>query len=88
MPLMTTQVTTSYDERFDRPSDRGREAVLAGTHHRDGPLVEGGRWGISVGCDPTHPRRWPWRPWPVRPWRLLAAVTDRLGRRQPCTSPC
>jgi len=51
----THQVTTSYDERFDRLTARGREAVLAGTHHRDGPLVDGGRWGISVVLrpDPT-----------------------------------
>jgi hypothetical protein len=49
MPRMTAdRVTTRYDEKFNLLFARGREAVLAGTHHRDGPLVEGGRWGISV----------------------------------------
>src|SRR5690606_40447623 len=53
MPRMAThQETTGYEERFDRLSERGRAAVLAGTHHRDGPLAEGGRWGISVVLRP------------------------------------
>jgi hypothetical protein len=43
---------TTYERKFKRLFARGREAVLAGTHHRDGPLVEGGRWGISVVLRP------------------------------------
>ncbi|BCJ38495.1 hypothetical protein Athai_59980 [Actinocatenispora thailandica] len=37
-----------YADSFDRLFDRGREAVLAGSHYRDTPPVDGGRWGISV----------------------------------------
>jgi hypothetical protein len=37
-----------YGDAFDRLFDRGRDAVLSGTHYRDSPPVEGGRWGISV----------------------------------------
>ena len=33
---------------FDRLCDRGREMILAGTHYRDTPPVEGGRWGPVV----------------------------------------
>jgi hypothetical protein len=33
---------------FDRLFERGRAAVLSGTHHRDTPPVDGGRWGLSV----------------------------------------
>lgn len=53
MPRMTAdEVTTRYHEKFNLLFARGREAVLAGTHHRDGPLVDGGRWGISVVLRP------------------------------------
>lgn len=33
---------------FDRLFARGRDAVLSGTHVRDVPPVNGGRWGMSV----------------------------------------
>jgi hypothetical protein len=52
MPGMTGQPTTTYDAKFDLLFTQGRDAVLAGTHHRDGPLVEGGRWGLSVVLRP------------------------------------
>ncbi|GAA4701500.1 hypothetical protein Prum_058710 [Phytohabitans rumicis] len=41
-----------YAAAFDRLFERGREAVLAGTHYCDTPPVEGGRWGLSVVFQP------------------------------------
>jgi len=38
----------AYEAAFDRLFVRGRDAVLSGTHYRDTPPVEGGRWGMSV----------------------------------------
>ncbi|MEE6258087.1 hypothetical protein [Plantactinospora sonchi] len=37
---------------FDSLFERGRAAVLAGSHHRDSPPVNGGRWGLSVVLRP------------------------------------
>lgn len=37
-----------YRRRFDALYDSGSGAVLAGSHHRDTPPVDGGRWGVSV----------------------------------------
>jgi hypothetical protein len=37
-----------YRAVFDRLFERGRAAVLARTHYRDTPPVEGGRWGPTV----------------------------------------
>lgn len=37
-----------YGDSFDRLFERGRAAVLAGSHYRDTAPVDGGRWGISV----------------------------------------
>lgn len=52
VPLQSGGVTapdpTAYDRKFDELFANGGRHVLAGTHHRDGPLVDGGRWGISI----------------------------------------
>ena len=37
-----------YRRRFDELHTRGCGAVLSGSHCRDSPPVEGGRWGMSV----------------------------------------
>lgn len=37
---------------FDNLFARGRAAVLAGSHYRDSPPVDGGRWGLSVVLRP------------------------------------
>ncbi|GAA3767766.1 hypothetical protein GCM10022225_62770 [Plantactinospora mayteni] len=72
---------TGGGEAFDRLFGRGRDAVLAGTHYRDSPPVDGGRWGLSVVLlpDPACAAR-------------LAAVTAELLRfrfngRQPVRVP-
>lgn len=52
MPGVAAEQTSIYDRKFNLLFARGREAVLAGTHHRDGPPVDGGRWGISVVLRP------------------------------------
>ncbi len=41
-----------YAAAFDRLFERGREAILAGTHYCDTPPVDGGRWGLSVVLQP------------------------------------
>lgn len=47
-----SRTTEEYRGRFDALFDRGRSAVLAGSHHRDSPPAEGGRWGMSVVLTP------------------------------------
>ncbi|MDW5323668.1 hypothetical protein [Plantactinospora sp. KLBMP9567] len=44
-----------YGAAFDRLFARGRDAVLAGSHYRDSPPVDGGRWGLSVVLPPDPP---------------------------------
>lgn len=39
---------TGYRAVFDRLFARGERAVRSGTHYRDTPPADGGRWGISV----------------------------------------
>ena len=41
-----------FRRTFDKLFDRGRSAVLSGSHYRDSPPVEGGRWGLSVVLRP------------------------------------
>ncbi|MBN1173078.1 MAG: hypothetical protein JXA67_12960 [Micromonosporaceae bacterium] len=43
-----------FRRTFDRLFDRGRSAVLSGSHYRDSPPVEGGRWGLSVVLRPDQ----------------------------------
>jgi hypothetical protein len=43
-----------YRAVFDRLHQRGCAAVLAGTHYRDTPPVEGGRWGPTVVFGPDR----------------------------------
>ncbi|MFC7548881.1 hypothetical protein [Plantactinospora sp. GCM10030261] len=45
---------TGYGEKFDRLFEMGARAVRAGTHHRDSPPVDGGRWGVSVILPPDR----------------------------------
>ncbi|MFY1672760.1 hypothetical protein ACN27G_22815 [Plantactinospora sp. WMMB334] len=45
---------TGHGAAFDRLFARGRDAILAGTHHRDSPPVDGGRWGLSVVLPPDR----------------------------------
>jgi hypothetical protein len=49
---MTASTTSTYDLKFDALFTRGSKEVLTGTYHRDGALVDGGRWGISVVLRP------------------------------------
>jgi hypothetical protein len=49
---MTASTTNPYDLKFDALFTLGSKGVLDGTHHRDGALVDGGRWGISVVLRP------------------------------------
>jgi hypothetical protein len=42
-----------YRERFDALFERGASAVRTGSHYRDTPPVEGGRWGMSVVLVPN-----------------------------------
>lgn len=58
-----------YTAAFDRLFARGREAVLAGRHHRDTPPVEGGRWGVSVVFQPD----------PASTARLAAVTAEALS---------
>ena len=37
-----------YRSVFDRLFDRASERILSGSHYRDTPPIEGGRWGPSV----------------------------------------
>ncbi|GIG92038.1 hypothetical protein [Plantactinospora endophytica] len=48
----TAGPTDGYGAAFDRLFDRGRAAVLSGTHYRDSPPVDGGWWGMSVVLPP------------------------------------
>lgn len=62
---------------FDVLHQRGRDAVVAGDHHREGRLHDGGRWGISVVLRPD-----------AATGRRLHALTDRAmgaagGRQWP-----
>lgn len=57
----------AYVTAFDRLFVRGQGAVLSGTHYRDTPPVEGGRWGMSVVFVPD-----------ADSVRRLAAVTTRV----------
>ncbi|MFV2012825.1 MULTISPECIES: hypothetical protein [unclassified Micromonospora] len=43
-----TAADAAYAAAFDRLFVQGRDAVLSGTHYRDTPPVDGGRWGMSV----------------------------------------
>ncbi|BCB80901.1 hypothetical protein GCM10022251_79680 [Phytohabitans flavus] len=58
-----------YAAAFDRLFERGREAVLAGTHYCDTPPVEGGRWGLSVVFQPD----------PACAARLAAVTAEALA---------
>ena len=42
---------------FDRLFTQAVPALLGGTHHRDEPPVDGGRWPVSVVCLPDEPTR-------------------------------
>ena len=42
---------------FDRLFTQAVPALLGGTHHRDAPPVDGGRWPVSVVCLPDEPTR-------------------------------
>jgi hypothetical protein len=44
----TLDTVEEYRRRFDALFARGSGAVLAGSHHRDSPPVDGGRWGMTV----------------------------------------
>jgi hypothetical protein len=57
--------TRGYQDAFDALFARGREAVLSGSHYRDTPPVDGGRWGLSVVFVPD-----------AEAMQRLAAVTD------------
>ena len=48
MKITGSATDARYRAVFDWLFARGREAVLASTHHRDTPPVDGGRWGPSV----------------------------------------
>ncbi|MFC6016346.1 hypothetical protein ACFP2T_09060 [Plantactinospora solaniradicis] len=58
-----------YTLAFDRLFARGRAAVLAGTHYRDTPPVDGGGWGLSVVLLPD----------PDCADRLAAVTAEALG---------
>ena len=48
----TANADLAYAERFDRLFTQGSAAALAGTHHREIPLFDGGRYGLSVALLP------------------------------------
>ncbi|MDG4789349.1 hypothetical protein O7626_26070 [Micromonospora sp. WMMD1102] len=60
---------TGYGAAFDRLFARGSAAVLAGTHYRDSPPVDGGRWGLSIVLPPD----------PESTVRLAAVTAEALA---------
>jgi len=49
----TAKTDQPYADRFEQLFIQGSAAALAGTHHREVPLFDGGRYGLSVALLPT-----------------------------------
>lgn len=66
---------------FDSLFDTGGPAVIAGTHQRDAPPVDGGRWPVSVVAFPPDPMRGRLARWAQEAVRWAGPGHFRTGGR-------